>query len=140
MSLEQLDIFGNDQAGRHAKKAADAHRAAVHADEPALHDVHHVVRRALGEDVMRDRTKYTKMSIEHALKSPDEALEFAKAWGRGIDDDTNKEFVGMYVNDRTIDYKEDGRAAILFFIKEGQHIFMIRNDFDTATMRFIGEP
>ena len=92
------------------------------------------------EDVMRDITKYTKMSIEYALKSPDEALEFAKAWGRGIDDDTNKEFVSMYVNDRTIDYKEDGRAAIRLFIKEGQHIGMIRNDFDTATMRFIGEP
>ena len=46
----------------------------------------------------------------------------------------------MYVNDRTIDYKEDGRAAIRLFIKEGQHIGMIRNDFDTATMRFIGEP
>ena len=45
--------------------------------------------------VMRDITKYTKLSIEYALKSPDEALEFAKAWGRGIDDDTNEEFVSM---------------------------------------------
>ena len=41
-----------------------------------------VVRRDLGEAVMQDITKYTKMSIEYALKSPDEALEFAKAWGR----------------------------------------------------------
>ena len=89
---------------------------------------------------MQDITTYTKMSIEYALKSPKEALEFAKAWGRGIDDETNEEFVGMYVNNRTIDYKEDGRAAIRLFIKEGQHIGMIRNDFDTATMRFIGEP
>ena len=79
-----------------------------------------VVRRDLGQDVMEDITKYTKMSIEYALRSPDEALEFAKAWGRGIDDDTNREFVGMYVNDRTIDYKEEGRASIRLFIKEGQ--------------------
>ena len=78
--------------------------------------------------------------IEYALASPDEALEFAKAWGRGIDDETNREFVGMYVNDRTIDYKEEGRASIRQFIKEGQTIGMIRDDFDTATMRFIGEP
>ncbi|MEC8415730.1 MAG: MqnA/MqnD/SBP family protein, partial [Candidatus Thermoplasmatota archaeon] len=98
------------------------------------------VRRDLGEDVMQDITKYTKMSIEYALASPDEALEFAKAWGRGIDDETNREFVGMYVNDRTIDYKEEGRASIRQFIKEGQTIGMIRDDFDTATMRFIGEP
>jgi 1,4-dihydroxy-6-naphthoate synthase len=99
-----------------------------------------VVRRDLGEDVMQDITKYTKMSIEYALASPDEALEFAKAWGRGIDDETNREFVGMYVNDRTIDYKEEGRASIRQFIKEGQAIGMIRDDFDTTTMRFIGEP
>ena len=46
----------------------------------------------------------------------------------------------MYVNDRTIDYKEEGRASIRQFIKEGQAIGMIRDDFDTATMRFIGEP
>ena len=99
-----------------------------------------VVRRDLGEAVMQDITKYTKMSIEYALKSPDEALEFAKAWGRGIDDETNKEFVGMYVNDRTIDYRQEGRDSIRLFIKEGQELGMIRSDFDTANMRFIGEP
>ena len=68
-----------------------------------------VVRRDLGQDVMEDITRYTKMSIEHAIRSPEAALEFAKAWGRGIDDDTNEAFVGMYVNDRTIDYKQEGR-------------------------------
>ena len=89
---------------------------------------------------MHDITKYTKMSIEYALASPGDALEFAKAWGRGIDDDTNREFVGMYVNDRTIDYKEEGRASIRQFISEGQEIGLIRDDFDTDAMRFIGEP
>jgi 1,4-dihydroxy-6-naphthoate synthase len=99
-----------------------------------------VVRRDLGESVMQDITMYTKMSIEYALKSPDEALEFAKAWGRGIDDDTNKEFVGMYVNERTIDYQQEGRDSIRLFIKEGQELGMIRADFDAASLRFIGEP
>ena len=89
---------------------------------------------------MQDITKYTKMSIEYALQSPDEALEFAKAWGRGIDDETNKEFVSMYVNDRTIDYREEGRESIRRFIKEGQDIGLIREDFDTSSMRFIGAP
>ena len=99
-----------------------------------------VVRRDLGEAVMQDITMYTKMSIEYALKSPDDALEFAKAWGRGIDDETNKEFVGMYVNERTIDYQSEGRESIRLFIKEGQELGMIRPDFDTANLRFIGEP
>ena len=97
-----------------------------------------VVRRDLGESVMNDITKYTKMSIEYALKSPDEALEFAKAWGRGIDDETNQAFVSMYVNDRTIDYREEGRKSIQLFIKEGQNIGLIRDDFDTESMVFIG--
>ena len=78
------------------------------------------------------------MSIEYALKSPDEALEFAKKWGRGIDDETNKEFVSMYVNDRTIDYKKEGRASIRRFIREGQEIGLIRTDFNTDEMSFIG--
>ena len=97
-----------------------------------------VVRRDLGQQAMEDITKYTKMSIEYALKSPDEALEFAKKWGRGIDDDTNKEFVSMYVNDRTIDYKKEGRASIRRFIREGQEIGLIRTDFNTDEMSFIG--
>ena len=65
-----------------------------------------VVRRDLGQKMMEDITKYTKMSIEHSIENPDVALEFAKKWGRGIDDDTNREFVTMYVNERTIDYKK----------------------------------
>ena len=97
-----------------------------------------VVRRDLGQQAMEDITKYTKMSIEFALKSPDEALEFAKKWGRGIDDETNKEFVSMYVNDRTIDYKKEGRASIRRFISEGQEIGLIRTDFNTEEMSFIG--
>ena len=97
-----------------------------------------VVRRDLGQQVMEDITMYTKKSIEFALQSPDEALEFAKKWGRGIDDDTNREFVGMYVNDRTIDYEKEGRSSVRQFIREGQEIGMIQQDFDTSAMVFIG--
>jgi len=98
-----------------------------------------VVRRDLGEKVMEDITKYTKKSIEFAISNPDEALEFAKKWGRGIDDETNQKFVTMYVNERTIDYKKEGRDSIRKFISEGQRIGLIRNDFDTNSMKFIGE-
>jgi 1,4-dihydroxy-6-naphthoate synthase len=72
------------------------------------------------------------------LKSPEDALEFAKEWGRGIDDDTNKEFVGMYVNDRTIDYEDEGRASVRRFIVEGQELGLIQADFDVQDIDFIG--
>ena len=97
-----------------------------------------VVRRDLGKDIMEDITMYTKMSIEHSIEHPDEALEFAKAWGRGIDDETNQKFVTMYVNERTIDYKPEGRSSIRRFLQEGQELGMIRKDFDTASLTFIG--
>lgn len=98
-----------------------------------------VVRKDLGEKMMKDITNYTKMSIEYAINNPDEALEFAKNWGRGIDDETNRKFVTMYVNDRTIDYREDGRSSIRQFISEGQSIGLINPDFNVEEMKFIGE-
>ena len=97
-----------------------------------------VVRRDLGEKMMEDITMYTKKSIEYAIDNPDEALEFAKQWGRGIDDETNRKFVTMYVNDRTIDYREDGRASIRQFILEGQKIGLIDSKFEVEKMKFIG--
>ena len=97
-----------------------------------------VVRRDLGKKMMEDITMYTKKSIEYAINNPDEALEFAKKWGRGIDDDTNRKFVTMYVNDRTIDYREDGRASIRQFILEGQQIGLIDSNFEVDKIEFIG--
>ena len=97
-----------------------------------------VVRRDLGQKIMEDVTMYTKMSIEHSIANPDIALEFAKKWGRGIDDDTNREFVTMYVNDRTIDYKPEGRKSIRKFLKEGQEIGLIDSSFDVNSIGFIG--
>ena len=79
-----------------------------------------------------------KCSIEHSIEHPEEALEFAKAWGRGIDDETNQKIVTMYVNERTIDYKPEGRSSIRRFVQEGQELGMIRKDFDTASLTFIG--
>ena len=99
-----------------------------------------VVRRDLGQKVMEDVTMYTKMSIEHSIEYPETALQFAKKWGRGIDDETNREFVTMYVNDRTIDYKPEGRESIRLFLKEGQRIGLIDSNFDVDNLQFIGSP
>ena len=97
-----------------------------------------VVRKDLGQKMMEDITMYTKMSIEHSISNPDVALQFAKKWGRGIDDDTNRKFVTMYVNERTIDYKPEGRESIRQFLKEGQSIGLIESSFDVDALKFIG--
>ena len=97
-----------------------------------------VVRRDLGEDLCNSLSSDVKKSIEHSLNDPDTALEFAKLWGRGIDDETNKEFVQMYVNSRTLDYGPDGRAAVRLFLKEGQKIGLVDGALDTDSIEFIG--
>ena len=97
-----------------------------------------VVRKDLGLNLCESLTEDVKNSIIHSLENPDEALEFAKKWGRGIDDETNKEFVGMYVNKRTIDYGKDGRDAIRLFLKEGQRIGMVDEKLVVDDIKFIG--
>ena len=97
-----------------------------------------VVRKDLGMDLCEMLTNDVKNSIEHSLSDPGAALEFAKKWGRGIDDETNEEFVGMYVNERTLDYGDDGRDAIRLFLMEGQRIGMVRETLDVDSINFIG--
>jgi 1,4-dihydroxy-6-naphthoate synthase len=98
-----------------------------------------VVRRDLGKEECSLVTKHVKESIENAISDPEEGLAFAIEWGRGIDEDTNEEFVQMYVNERTIDYGPDGRKSVRLFLKEGQKIGMIRSDLDVDSLEFIGE-
>lgn len=70
-----------------------------------------IIRRDLGEDVMRSFAGLFKASIEYALSHRQEALEYALEFGRGISEDLNDRFVGMYVNDRTVDIGKDGEAG-----------------------------
>jgi len=97
-----------------------------------------VVRRSLGEETCLRVAEDIKHSIHYSLSNPESALEFAKEWGRGIDDDTNRKFVGMYVNQRTLDYGEDGREAVRRFLREGQRIGVIDTCFDVDGIEFIG--
>ena len=97
-----------------------------------------VVKRSLGEETCLRVAEDIKHSIQHSLSNPESALEFAKQWGRGIDDDTNREFVSMYVNQRTLDYGEDGREAVRRFLREGQRIGVIDTSFDVDGIEFVG--
>ena len=97
-----------------------------------------VIRKNLGIELCTKITKWVQESIIHSINNPEKALDFAIKWGRGIDTDTNSKFVKMYVNERTIDYGDDGRKSVRKFIQRGQEIGMIRNDFDPNEIEFIG--
>ena len=97
-----------------------------------------VVRKDLGEEMCKEISNDIKKSIEYSLNNPVMALEDSIKWGRGIDEDTNEEFVRMYVNDRTIDYGDDGREAVRLFLEEGQEVGLVRDDFEPRSLEFIG--
>ncbi len=71
-----------------------------------------VMRRDLGDDVHRRLSQALRDSIDYAYAHVDEALEYAMRYGRGIDKETCRRFVLMYVNDYTTRLGDDGRAAL----------------------------
>ena len=71
-----------------------------------------VMRRDLGEDVHRRLSQALRDSIDYAYAHVDEALEYAMRYGRGIDKETCRRFVLMYVNDYTKRLGPDGEAAL----------------------------
>jgi 1,4-dihydroxy-6-naphthoate synthase len=70
------------------------------------------VRRDLGEQTIREVSQILRESIEAALANRSEALAYALGFGRGMDEERGDRFVGMYVNDLTCDYGEEGREAV----------------------------
>ncbi len=71
-----------------------------------------VVRRDLGREVIEQVARDLKASIVHGLEHRAAALAHARQYNRGISDERTDEFVGMYVNDWTVDYGLRGRAAV----------------------------
>ena len=77
------------------------------------------IRRSLGKDSMRIVTKAVKDSIQHALDHREQALEYAMQFARDLDSRLADRFVGMYVNERTLDYGAAGRQAIVKLLELG---------------------
>jgi 1,4-dihydroxy-6-naphthoate synthase len=71
-----------------------------------------VVRRDLGTDLMRAVSEGFRASIQAALDHEREALDYALAFGRGLDLEQGRRFVHMYVNDLTLDMGEAGKKAL----------------------------
>jgi 1,4-dihydroxy-6-naphthoate synthase len=78
-----------------------------------------VVRRALGEETIKQVSRLIKESIRYALAHRDEALAYALQYARDMDKGLADRFVGMYVNDWTLDYGPRGREAVRRLLQEG---------------------
>ena len=78
-----------------------------------------VVRKDLGEAVVKKISKHLKASIAYALSHRKGALDHAMRFARGLERDKADEFVGMYVNDWTLDYGEPGRRAVQLLLDRG---------------------
>jgi 1,4-dihydroxy-6-naphthoate synthase len=70
------------------------------------------IRRALGAELMSSVGNALKESIQYALEHREEALSYAMQFARDLDTSMADKFVGMYVNERTLDYGTDGREAV----------------------------
>jgi len=71
-----------------------------------------VVRRDLGDELMRAIARDLKASIEYGLAHRADALRHAQGFSRGLDADRTDRFVGMYVNAYTVEYGVLGRRAV----------------------------
>lgn len=77
-----------------------------------------VIRRDLGPEMVRKVSRILHASIAYALEHRDEALDYALQFGRGLDRRKADRFVGMYVNELTLDYGERGRTALQRLLDE----------------------
>ncbi|MBI1915222.1 MAG: ABC transporter substrate-binding protein [Planctomycetes bacterium] len=84
-----------------------------------------VVRRDLGDDTMRQISRLLKESIRYALAHRDEALSYALRYARDMTRELADRFVGMYVNDWTLDYGPRGREAVRRLLDEGHRAGVI---------------
>jgi 1,4-dihydroxy-6-naphthoate synthase len=77
------------------------------------------IRKDLGPEASLEITRLLKESIVYGLEHRQEALDYALQFGRGLDDRKADKFVGMYVNDWTIDFGPRGREAVTQLLKRG---------------------
>ena len=79
-----------------------------------------VVRKDIPPDVRSELSDILRESIRYGLENRKPAVEHSMAHARGMDIPLADEFIGMYVNDYTLDYGDTGRAAIQRFLGEAE--------------------
>ena len=84
------------------------------------------IRRSLGPETMASVTQALRESIQYAIDHREEALSYAMQFARDLDTQLADKFVGMYVNERTLDYGDDGREAVRRLLDMGHKAGIIR--------------
>ena len=77
------------------------------------------IKKSLGPDLIRTVSDILRESIEYGLANRKIAVRHAMAYGRGMEEGLTDKFVGMYVNDYTIDYGERGREGVRLLLDRG---------------------
>ncbi len=76
----------------------------------------------LGPEVLHDLSEVLRESILAGLENRTEAMQYALGFGRGLDTELADRFVGMYVNEYTCDYGEEGRQAVEELLRRGEEL------------------
>ncbi|HEY7245581.1 MAG TPA: MqnA/MqnD/SBP family protein, partial [Xanthobacteraceae bacterium] len=79
-----------------------------------------VARRDLGEEALLELSDVLRESIRAGLDNRAEALEYALRFGRGLSPELADRFVGMYVNELTEDYGDEGRQAVRELLRRAE--------------------
>ena len=77
------------------------------------------MRRDLGRELMARLTRLVRETVKHSLAHRQQALEYAMSFARGMDPGVADRFVGMWVNDMTLEMGERGRRAVQLFLDRG---------------------
>ena len=93
------------------------------------------IRRDLGEELINASCQALHDSIQYALEHREEALQYAMQFARDLDSQLADKFVGMYVNERTLDYGKDGREAIVKLLDMGYEAGIIT---EKPQVEFVG--
>lgn len=83
------------------------------------------IRRDLGAETIQDVNRLLKESIQYGLEHRGEALDHALKYGRDLDRQQADQFVGMYVNDWTLDFGPRGRQAVTELLQRGHEAGVI---------------
>jgi len=92
------------------------------------------IRRDLGPRVMQEVTDIIRRSIQYSLDHRPEAVEYSLQFGRDLDRNLADKFVGMYVNNWTLDYGPKGREAVTRLLKDGSKAGLVP---DTGNIDYI---
>ena len=86
------------------------------------------IRRSLGPELMSSVSTALRESIQYALDHREEALAYSMQFARDLDVQLADKFVGMYVNERTLDYGQDGREAVRRLLEMGHKAGIIPHE------------